>query len=382
MTKCSVNPEQLIKREISLAASPDLTMGKTISTMLGEFRPVSMNRSELTQARSLMSEFLSNANISEKEEGLDDDTLPKFIKLLQDLDKVRAGCRLPPILPNHFEFDVGYASDANEAFFQRTIMMATFDRWNLLGSTFACSSEVEWNLADRQQIPSTDEAGMNNTKPDLVISFNAENFYNERGGFQIPPAMTCFVDMERTGFKRCFPFIIIEAKHSFRSLQPGLQSNLFRASQLLYNMFQWFSYADRTSEVEGSVEHRNKFFDHVRVFTITLNAKQLYLRTHRATKMEQLALEGYEFEETLQVSEPNGYRIDQMGHIVGAIMQKYGRDQLLPALKGAHDVLVKDVKRLQRSIAKKRAVWDDQQGAAKRHSTSGQEVGSASAARA
>lgn len=187
-----------------------------------------------------------------------------------------------------WEKDLQKCSESNEAFFQRTVMIAMIDRYRLFyhhdtSSQPNCTFSME-ELWACPAMPSSGPArGSRPTprpKPDLCVSFLTEELIPRAWHKAIPYATMNLARFEgSTGLKRkrSFAFLTIEAKAAYSTPedQTAKLQSLNCASLALHNMYEFFKEAGED----------DNFFANVRVFSAVATAKGIVIRIHRAIKL-------------------------------------------------------------------------------------------------
>ena len=176
---------------------------------------------------------------------------------------------------------------------------------------FHWSSERKWSQ-QKYTLPST---GINNLlvpKPCVVIGFMLQSLCREDGSDPIPKDLDEYIRPDKSD--NCFPFIFFEAASD---AQKAHTANLRIASQALYNIYQCMERADKVH-----------FFENVRIFSIALDANDLYVRVHRGKRLSG-RLE-FRFD---TVSDISKYTRDNTCLLVRRILAEYAAKELYPILK-------------------------------------------------
>lgn len=223
---------------------------------------------------------------------------------------------------------------ANEAVFQRTVMMSILNR-HQISDQFDFNCEGQWSLrSNYYALPSTEENSIAAPKPDLAIFFRFNSLVG-RGPYwksaPIPDGLKPCMSPDGH-IQRCFPFIFIEAKKGFRDLTPALIANMHSASQALFNIYVWMSEAG----------HKDKFFSDVRLFSIAINAKEFALRVHRAQAAE--GGEGLEFYYD-EICDRHTYERDDICNLIRNILVGYAGETLLDVLKQSVQAVLQNQRR-------------------------------------
>ncbi|KAI1750268.1 hypothetical protein F4782DRAFT_532591 [Xylaria castorea] len=227
---------------------------------------------------------------------------------------------------------------ANEAVFQRTVMMSILNR-HQISDQFDFNCEGQWSLrSNYYALPSTEENSISAPKPDLAIFFRFNSLVGQGPYWKSAPIRDDLRPcMSPDGYiQRCFPFIFIEAKKGFRDLTPALMANMHSASQALFNIYVWMSEAG----------HQDKFFSDVRVFSIAINPKEFALRVHRAQAVEEGEGEGLEFYYD-DIGGGHGYKRDDICNLIRNILVGYAEKTLLDVLKQSVLTVLRNQRQMQ-----------------------------------
>lgn len=156
-------------------------------------------------------------------------------------------------------------------------------------------------------------------KPDLAIFFE----YSALAGtkFITPPSDLVGSLRPDGSAKRCFPFLFMEAKRDDDALLSAVYTNLYSASHALHNIHLWMKRAGT-----------DKDFYKIRVFTITLNARSLTLRCHRAEIEDKGFGRGMYFYHD-EIATFQDYTRDEACVLIKNILIKYAKVELLELLK-------------------------------------------------
>ena len=320
-----VNPSKLKYRRISLEPIPGKVdpklekLSETLKTQLPE-RTIA----HVPRILELLREYVKKAEDNQTE------SCYTFIDELSfELDKAKSSDQLPMVTRQYFQANLKRCLAMNEAVLQRTIMMNIFSPY-WLDKKFDWNAEGQWSQEKDSRIPSRLYDTISQPKPDLAISFTRQSFIGFDFSDPIPPALEKCISPE--GDDRCFPFLLIEAKKVASDLQEAYLTNLHNASQALFNMYQWMVQAN---EVE-------KFEDQIRVFTLVLNAQDIYVRVHRCKQEADGKLYFY-FEELKSLVR---YSRDEAWMLVSSILEDYAAKELHPALEAAYKAVVKQMDRM------------------------------------
>lgn len=257
-------------------------------------------------------------------EGVLDTAFDLYEALREDIEdwtpKSAIHRRFPPISHRHFTFDREHCLTSGEADFQRTLMISMIDRFDFQ-NLFSYSCEEQWAMEPDYCLPSLGSPNkISQPKPDLAISF-------QRNAVRGPALLPYPINLSRClhpgkkSDKRWFPFLFMEAKRADDTLEPAQERNLHNASQALFNIYQWMKSED---------DLRAKFFDGVRVFTISLNVETLRLRVHRAESIGRNGQLFYHFQDVLRIDD---YDRTKACHVMKTILLDYAKPWLLPVLK-------------------------------------------------
>lgn len=241
-----------------------------------------------------------------------------------------------------WKHDLLKCNEANEALFQRTLMMAMIDRHRFFfdkktatPNRYDFSVEKLWKtwpmptraFGQREKVPAR-------PKPDLCVSFRREQLL-ERSLMAHIPIVTWrlihFEGMNAGGEHRIFPFLTIEAKKSFTAPddRTALYQSLNNASQALHILYEFFHEA-------GSDEI---FFEKVRFFSAAAMSTGIKIRIHRAVFIDQkpseagyqrivsdypLAFEYEDFESAVVVADGSGYERQKVVNTFENIIWGYG----------------------------------------------------------
>ncbi|KAJ8129783.1 hypothetical protein O1611_g3847 [Lasiodiplodia mahajangana] len=214
--------------------------------------------------------------------------------------------------------------DANEAIFQRTVLMSILNRYQM-SEIFDFNCEAQWFLqGNPHPLPSTEENIITAPKPDLAIFFRFTSLIGPGPSWKSMPIPDNLRRCMRPdgSFERCFPFIFIEAKKGFHDLTPALIANMHSASQALFNIYMWMSQAGRKDE----------FFSGVRLFSIAINPRQFELRVHRAQAAEEGVGEGLEFYYD-EICKGHRYKRDDVCNLLRNILVEYAEKTLFNSLR-------------------------------------------------
>ena len=176
-----------------------------------------------------------------------------------------------------FDFDRRHSLENNEAVLQRTLLTSILDRWRL-NEMFTFTCETHWRNTKHNPLPvkTGQDSNVGGLKADLVLFYRTTTFtgYDADSDADIPNIYEKYTFPDGVT-ERCFPFIFIEAKKGQHDLTYAIYNNMLTASQALWNMYKWMC--------AGGQEEL--FFQHVRVFSISLNAEKLVARVHRAERL-------------------------------------------------------------------------------------------------
>ncbi|KAI0455591.1 hypothetical protein F5B21DRAFT_503150 [Xylaria acuta] len=254
-------------------------------------------------------------------------------ELREEINKWTATMRLAAVTNQEFKNDLEHCkAPANEAVFQRTIMMSIIDRFHLK-SAFDFNCEGHWSLQGSHPLPSTGGPSdlITGPKPDLAIFFRFDSLVGMELRNQIIPAELESCLNPDNHEERCFPFIFIEAKKGFSDIEPAVLANMHSASQALFNIYTWMVKAG----------HQAAFFKDVRLFSFAINAQQIIARVHRAVPIDvggQIGLEFYYDELNTQIY----YTRDKICTLIHNILSEYAESKLLGVLKAAVEKVLKE----------------------------------------
>ncbi|KAI0099228.1 hypothetical protein GGR51DRAFT_552106 [Nemania sp. FL0031] len=263
-----------------------------------------------------------------------DDSSDAIENLCNDINDWKATVRLAVITNRDFNHDLERCENpSNEAIFQRTVMMSIIDRSHLK-TTFDFNCEGQWSLEGDNALPS---AGgpmdvITAPKPNLAIFFRRQALGRDIWRASIPSDLESCMNPDKYR-NRCFPFMFVETKKEFDSIESAVMANCLSASQALFNIYAWMKRADL----------EELFFNEVRVFTITISAEKVIFRVHRAVKSISWRgkLEIYYYYDDLKCG---GYTRDELCTLIHNILNEYAETTLLEALKKTvNDVFIKEL---------------------------------------
>ncbi|KAJ2993907.1 hypothetical protein NUW58_g1186 [Xylaria curta] len=244
---------------------------------------------------------------------------------------------MPTVTNRDFNKDLELCKhSANEAVFQRTIMMSILN-YHQISDKFDFTCKGQWSLHDNYYaLPSTEENSISTPKPDIAIFFRFDSLVGRGASWKstpIPDHLKPCMNPDGS-IQRCFPFIFIEAKKGFHDLTPALMANMHSASQALFNIYAWMSEA----------RHQDKFFSDVRLFSIAINAKEFALRVHRARVAEEG--EGLEFCYD-DICGGHAYKRDDVCNLIRNILVGYAETTLLDVLKSSVLAVLQNQRQIQ-----------------------------------
>ncbi|KAI1300898.1 hypothetical protein F5Y03DRAFT_385772 [Xylaria venustula] len=219
------------------------------------------------------------------------------------------------------EINLWKYTHSNEAVFQRTAMTSIIDRWRL-DDMFDFNCEGQWSLQGKYPLPSTQgpDDKISGPKPDLAIFFNTEALLGSDGfSAPIPPSLESCIFPDNYP-RRCFPFVFKETKKAFQDITTTIYANIHSASQALFNIYTWMRKAGQA----------DAFFQHVRLFSIAINAEKMIVRTHRAKALDDRGSLIFLYHEVCVLYR---YDRDTVCLLVHNILMKYGADELSKILK-------------------------------------------------
>lgn len=241
------------------------------------------------------------------------DSSPLIEKFKEQFHEWQSGNRVALMTNREFDMDVKSSMSANEAVLQRTIMPSIIDRFSL-DDIFLFNCEGQWRQHSSHLLPVMGRVKhITRPKPDLAIFFRLDALTGERIWDSYPDEIADCLRPDG-GDERCFPFFFMEVKRSADNLEAAFRANLYSASQSLYNIFQWMA----------PVGLHETFFEHVRVFSMDLNAREVKLRVHRAA-LDDEDLLCFHFDEIISMS---GYTRDQVCQLVKSVLEDYVRSEL------------------------------------------------------
>lgn len=314
-----VSEELLRVRRVSSDPEPDDKLGylKSILTKRLPERPLK----SIMELRSITQMFIQQIDDYPEE------SCYSYIdEFSYSFDKGKSEIGYPAVNRRYFEADLKRCLARNEAVLQRTIMIHIINQY-WLDEIFDWNTEGQWSQSKDTLLPSRNEGDITQPKPDLALSFTLKSFtVSKDNSDPIPPDLSKCISPD--GGKRCFPFLFFEVKKAAADLQDAYISNLYSASQALYNIYHWMVRS----------EQEDIFFEKVRVFSVVFNAQDLGIRVHRAVKLptERGALT-FLFDEF----EPLGrYTKDQACLQIRTILNDYAKKELHPVLQSTFTELV------------------------------------------
>ncbi|KAI0400428.1 hypothetical protein F4802DRAFT_486113 [Xylaria palmicola] len=255
------------------------------------------------------------------------------VEVLSDaINEWKSTVRMPTVTNRDFNKDLErcrYA--ANEAVFQRTIMMSILNR-HQLSDKFDFNCEGRWLLENSHYPLESTENNQNLApQPDLAIFFRFDSLVGQGPSYAstpIPEHLKMCMSPDGS-YLRCFPFIFIETQEGSFDLGPALMANMHTASQVLLNIYVWMSEA----------RYQYSFFSDVRVFSIAINSKEFVLRVHRAqaawaqaAHLGQGDHKGLEFYYD-NICDKYRYKRDHICNLIQNILSGYAETTLLDILK-------------------------------------------------
>jgi hypothetical protein len=260
-------------------------------------------------------------------------------QLCDEISEWKAAMRLAAITNQQFDGDLEHCKyPSNEAVFQRTVMMSIIDRCHLK-DVFDFNCEGHWSLQGTCPLPSTNGPGdiITGPKPDLAIFFRFGSLVGMdpvSGSVAIPDALKSCINPDNHTL-RCFPFIFIEAKKGFETIEPAALANVHSASQALFNIYAWMNKA----------RHDEVFFQDVRLFSIAINAEKVIVRVHRAKPVNNGDDTGLIFTyDDLYPKSKFHYTRDEVCTLIHNILIEYAETKLLGILKRTVETVLKEYK--------------------------------------
>ncbi|KAI0099173.1 hypothetical protein GGR51DRAFT_403273 [Nemania sp. FL0031] len=290
------------------------------NVIVTDTRPILSEQTELL--RNKIQSFLSKADEFQRGTSI----YNTVEKLSDDLNDWKSIAHMATISNRDFNKDLERCNmnDANEALFQRTIMMSIFNR-HQISDKFDYNCEGQWFAqGNSYPLPSTEENIIPAPKPDLAIFIRFESLVGWGPYWRsiaIPDELKPCMAPDGS-INRCFPFIFIEAKKGKNDPTPALMANMHSASQALLNIYVWMNEAGQT----------DKFFNDVRLFSIVINAEEFALRVHRAELTKEGEGRGLEFYYD-DICKKHEYERDNICNIIRNILVEYVEGTLLKILK-------------------------------------------------
>ncbi|KAI0967035.1 hypothetical protein F4678DRAFT_483390 [Xylaria arbuscula] len=270
-----------------------------------------------TPIQEAITNFLQKARAASPE----DDGYAAIEDLSNEINLWKSTVHLATITNLDFKKDLLHCEHSNEAVFQRTAMISIIDRWRL-NDLFDFNCEGQWSLQGMYPLPSTQgpDDKISGPKPDLAVFFNTEALLGSDGfSAPIPPSLESCIFPDNYP-RRCFPFVFIEAKKAFQDITAAVYANMHSASQALFNIYTWMRKARQT----------DAFFQHVRLFSIAINAEKMIVRTHRAQALDDRGGLVFLYDELCVLYR---YDRDTICLLIRNILMKYGADELSKILK-------------------------------------------------
>jgi hypothetical protein len=328
----ALNWERLRLRRVSKIATEDEKSEYIRSKLVSE--PVRLQFKDTRGLQSILRDFLKECETSRPNK----DSYAAIEDLSNKINEWKPGHRLASITNRDFEIDIAHSKSSNEAVIQRTVMISIIDRWQL-HDLFVFNCEGQWKAETIHLVPVTGRMlEVTLPKPDLAIFFKLSALTGSSVWAPYPNEISRCLRPDG-GDERCFPFFFMEVKRAADNLESAFRANLLSASQALYNIFIWMDRAGQQKD----------FFDHVRIFTMDLNAQEIHLRMHRAVRDEENFLT-YQFTDIASLV---GYNKDQACHLVRNVLMEYAEKELHGILKSTfQEVSQQERKLAQAEVAK------------------------------
>lgn len=271
--------------------------------------PLRVKFKDVTGLRAILQDFIDECEKSRPNK----DSYQAIEALSNKINEWKPNHRLASITNRDFDRDVTHCKSSNEAVIQRTVMISIIDRWQL-HELFDYNCEGQWKLNPAYLLPTTGRKHrVSLPKPDLAIFFKLNALTGTSVWAPYPNEIGHCLRPDG-GDERCFPFFFMEVKKAAGDLESAFRANLHSASQALFNIFVWMARAEQT----------DTFFDHVRVFTMDLNAQEIKIRMHRAVSEDKKSL-SFHFDDIVSL---NGYNKDQACRVVRNILVDYAGKEL------------------------------------------------------
>ena len=234
-----------------------------------------------------------------------------------EFDEAKSKINYSVINERYFNSDLKRCLASNEAVLQRTIMIHLINQY-WLGEIFDWNTEGQWSQPEDNRLPSREDDTISQPKPDLAMFFTRKSFTGVFFDDPIPSELMQCISPD--GGDRCFPFLFMEVKKATADLQEAYLANLHSASQALHNIYTWMI----------RVGKEDKFFNHVRVFSLVFNAQDLSVRVHRAEKRQEDKAVIFRYDELLPSQR---YTKDQACLLVRTTVTEYAAKELYTILK-------------------------------------------------
>jgi len=298
------------------------------AVILGSVIPVS----RIGKLKTVVDEFLRMCE-EKRAEDPESDVYDIIDKFRHKLNESLPDSTLCTVTGADFDKDFLKCQKANEAVFQRTIMINAIDRWRL-SDIFDYECEMLWSAKNEHALPSSGGGGekMAKSKPDLAVYFSSKCVRKEMYEdvflqFLYDDLHACVFPDQVIG--HCFPFLFIEAKAGEGNLTDARSKNMYHASQALYNIYICMKRA----------KCEDALFKKVRVFSITLNAKDLAARIHRAEFQAGRMFFTFDDIYPAPLRHLPGYNGVQLMALMKTIFN-FAKTKLLPELQKTYQTLV------------------------------------------
>ncbi|KAI0435839.1 hypothetical protein F4803DRAFT_544271 [Xylaria telfairii] len=297
--------------------------------------PVEIPFEATKKLQSSVKDFLTRAENASASENCYD----TIEKLCNEINEWKATARLAVVTNQDFSRDLDYCRHpANEAVFQRTVMMSLIDRTHLK-EKFDFNCEGQWSLQGTHPLPSTNGPGdiITGPKPDLAIFFRYSALVGADSiskSAAIPIELKSCINPDKYT-QRCFPFVFIEAKKGFDNIERAVLANMHTANQALFNIYAWMNRAGDNAT----------FFKDVRVFSVAINAEKVIARVHRARPVDSGDDTELVFSyDDLYPKSRFHYTRDEVCRLIHNVLLDYGEKTLLPKLKKTVASVLKEYK--------------------------------------
>ena len=255
-------------------ADPEL---KTDDPLVSNFRKLldiyQKIRVPSASAQDLLPSFQEVINLLRQNDP-NDDLYDTFETFQTGFNAWKPAHKLFTLSNSDFDFDRIHSYKHNEFVLQRTVLTSILDRWRL-NRMFTFNCEGHWKMAKHDPLPAPNgrSPSIGGLKADLVLFYRFKSF----AGMKYGAVNAMPEELEKYAFPdgnttRCFPLIFIEAKRGMQDLTYAIYCNMHNASQALWSMYKWM----RAGKEEKT------FFEHVRVLSISISAREMIVRLHRA----------------------------------------------------------------------------------------------------